>query len=350
MTFKKVNRLPMLTYRYLKTNESDLPYRFPERAVHAEISDMTYVKKGGEVPENLSAASEGWQKAAESGERFTVDIPDGAEAELTISVRHTAEHPDYAGLFLFRLGQNAKLHLVWDWKGRNEPGAYAFAARYDLAEGAQLHASLLSRHLKGTILCDQREVHLADRAKAVFASGLLGGETVIVHSRGYLSGKEADMHEYGFYAAAGTQNLDLFYHIDHIGEDTRSNIDVKGALAGTSRKMFRGTIDFKRGCAGAEGSEGDYAIQLSPKTKNISLPLLLCTEDNVVGNHASSAGQIDENTVYYLMSRGFTYEEARRIVVESLIRPLVDQLDHGLQEEALQMVRRTLDAQQGGIE
>lgn len=45
------------------------------------------------------------------------------------------------------------------------------------------------------------------------------------------------------------------------------------------------------------GDEGDYAIQLSPKTKNISLPLLLCTEDDVQGNHASSAGQLDANTI-----------------------------------------------------
>ena len=346
MEFEKVNRLPMLTYRYLKTNESNLPYRFPENRVHAEISDMTYVKAG--VPDTaLSAASKGWDKAARSGDAYTVDVPAGADAELTISVRHTAEHPDYAGFFLFRLGRGAKLRVVWDWKGRNEPGVYAFGAVYELAEAAELHVSLLARQLKGTILCDQRQITLAEEAKATFASGLLGGEQVIVHSRGFLQGKESKLHEYAFYAATGTQDLDLFYHVDHVGEDTLSDIDVKGAMAGNTRKMFRGTIDFKRGCAGAEGSEGDYAIQLSPETKNISLPLLLCTEDNVQGNHASSAGQIDEGTVYYLMSRGFTYEEARRIVVESLIRPLVDQLDEGLREEALETVRKKLDAQQG---
>lgn len=347
MTFEKVNRLPMLTYRYLKTNDSDLAYRFPEKRVHADVSDMTYVTKGAEVPADFAAASEGWRKAAGAGDRYTVDIPDGVEAELSITVRHTAEHPDYAGFFRFRLGKGAKLHLVWDWKGRNESGVYALGASYELAEGARLHASLLTRELAGTILCDQREVRAEEGAKAVFASGLLGGETVIVHSRGYLSGRASEMHEYGFYAATGTQNLDLFYHIDHRGEESVSNIDIKGAMAGTTRKMFRGIIDFKRGCAGAEGSEGDYAIQLAPETKNISLPLLLCTEDNVQGNHASSAGQIDGNTVYYLMSRGFTYEEARRIVVESLIRPLVDKLDKGLQEEALETVRNKLDAQQG---
>ena len=110
-----------------------------------------------------------------------------------------------------------------------------------------------------------------------------------------------------------------------------------------SKKIFRGTLDFKRGCAGSVGDEGDFAIQLDPKTKNISLPLLLCTEDDVQGNHASSAGQLDQNTIYFLMSRGFTLEEARRIVVEALIRPIIDGMDETIREEVLTAVREKLD-------
>ena len=64
----------------------------------------------------------------------------------------------------------------------------------------------------------------------------------------------------------------------------------------------------------------------------------------MAGNHATSAGQVSEEDVYYLMSRGFSQEEARRIIVESLMRPIVDSLDVSLQEEALEEIRRKLDA------
>jgi Fe-S cluster assembly scaffold protein SufB len=80
------------------------------------------------------------------------------------------------------------------------------------------------------------------------------------------------------------------------------------------------------------------------RQKNISLPLLLCTEDDVVGNHATSAGQIDEEHIYYLMSRGFSQEEARRIVIEALMRPIIDSLDPFLREQALEEIRKKLDA------
>lgn len=76
------------------------------------------------------------------------------------------------------------------------------------------------------------------------------------------------------------------------------------------------------------------------------MPLLLCTEDNVIGNHASSSGQLDNQVIYFLMTRGFSLEEARRIVVESLIRPLVDRMDESLQEDVLAIVRKKLEAEE----
>lgn len=345
MELERVNRLPMLTYRYLKTNDSPLPFREPVAKAQAVFSDAVYVERGGELPAAFTGASDKWKLAALRGERYSVRIPQGVNAELTITVAMDADHPDYAGAFNFYLEKDAHLKIIWRWDGTDGEGAAVVAAAYKLEEGADLHSSHLETGLGGKILCFQRYTEVEDHAKAYFAAAELGGDVIIVHSRGLLNGKESFMHESDLYTSTGTQHLDLFYHIDHHGEDSECDIDVKGAMAGESKKIFRGIIDFKRGCAGAVGSEGDYAIQLSPTTKNISLPLLLCTEDNVEGNHASSAGQIDQNTIYYLMTRGFDYEEARRIVVESLIQPLIDKLDPSLQDTVLDVVRAKLDAE-----
>lgn len=82
------------------------------------------------------------------------------------------------------------------------------------------------------------------------------------------------------------------------------------------------------------------------RQKNISLPLLLCTEDDVQGNHASSAGQLDANTIYFLMSRGFSLEEARRIVIEALIRPIIDGMDSSVRDEIITELRQKLDSKE----
>ena len=337
------NRLPMPTYRYLHVNDTALPFAAPGVSSDAHFSDGTFVaRESVSIPETFTGASSAMLEAAAAGKKYRIVIPENTETSLTITI-HDKETPDFAGFFSFLLKQNARLSLIWKWEGGPGAGTFDVAADYDLETGARLSASVVQSGLSDKTLILQRHVTLGEDAEADFTTATLGGEAVILNSRGFLTGRRAKLREAALYHAGGTRHLDFFYHIDHIGPETESDIDVKGALSGRAKKYFRGTIDFKRGCAGAVGSEGDYAIQLDPETKNISLPLLLCTEDDVIGNHASSAGQLDASAIYYLMSRGLTKEEARRIVIESLLRPLIDRMDETVREEVLGEIRDNLE-------
>ena len=339
-----INRLPILTYRYLKTNDTKIIFAAPQASAAADFSDKTYVNVGAEFPEDFEGASAETLAASLAGEKYTITIPSGMQAKLTIEIKLEEQHAGYAGAYHFLLQKGAQLELVWKLSGTETAQSSYLASYYELEEAAELKISKLQADLGEATLYDQRFFKLGKSAQADVVSAELGGKQVIVHSRGNLNGDEAALTERTVYSGTGKQHLDLFYHIDHWGKKTVSLIDGKGALAGEAKKIFRSTLDFHRGCAGSAGEEGDYAVQLSPKAKNISLPLLLCTEDNVAGNHATSAGQVSEEDVYYLMSRGFSWEEARRIIVESLMRPIIDSLDPSLQETALEEIRRKLDA------
>ena len=339
-----INRLPVLTNRYRKTNDTKILFAAPQASATANFSDKTYVTVGAEFPDNFEGASTETLAAALAGEKYTITIPSGIQAKLVIEIKLENQHADYAGAYHFLLQKDAKLELVWKLAGTEAAQNSYLASYYELEEAAELKISKLQSKMPEATLYDQRFFKLGKAAKAASVSAELGGKQVIVHSRGTLKGDEAALTERTVYTGAGKQHLDLFYHIDHWGKKTVSLIDGKGALAGEAKKIFRSTLDFHRGCAGSAGEEGDYAVQLSPKAKNISLPLLLCTEDNVAGNHATSAGQVSEEDVYYLMSRCFSWEEARRIIVESLMRPIIDSLDASLQEEALEEIRHKLDA------
>ena len=339
-----INRLPILTYRYLKTNDTKIIFAAPQVSAAADFSDKTYVNVGAEFPEDFEGASAETLAASLAGEKYTITIPSGMQAKLTIEIKLEEQHAGYAGAYHFLLQKGAQLELVWKLSGTETAQSSYLASYYELEEAAELKISKLQADLGEATLYDQRFFKLGKSAQADVVSAELGGKQVIVHSRGNLNGDEAALTERTVYSGTGKQHLDLFYHIDHWGKKTVSLIDGKGALAGEAKKIFRSTLDFHRGCAGSAGEEGDYAVQLSPKAKNISLPLLLCTEDNVAGNHATSAGQVSEEDVYYLMSRGFSWEEARRIIVESLMRPIIDSLDPSLQETALEEIRRKLNA------
>lgn len=342
----RINRLPLLTYRYLHTNDTPVSFEAPKKGKAPLFSDLSYVKEGGSLPSDFRGASAATVEALEKGSHYTITIPAETKAQLTITLTGSREESDFKGAFLFYLGKNAHLNLIWILKGDTEKGTCLAGAYYELAEKAQLKVSRLESGLSGVAVFDQRHTVLAEGARADFSAAELGGENIYVHSYGLLAGDHAAMTEKAVYAGTKKQHLDFFYHIDHVGRKTHAEIDVKGALDDESKKIFRGTLDFKKGCSGSVGDEGDYAIQLSPRTKNISLPLLLCTEDDVQGNHASSAGQLDANTIYFLMSRGFSLEEARRIVIEALIRPIVDSMDESVREEIITELRQKLDSKE----
>ena len=341
----RINRLPLLTYRYLHTNDTPVSFEAPKKGEEPHFYDLSYVKEGGTLPADFKGASEETVKALKQGSHYTITIPAETKAELTITLNGDGQ-ADLAGSFLFHLGKESSLKRIGILQGKTAKGTCVAGANNNLKENANLKVSRLESGLSGVEIFDQRHAVLAKGARADFSAAELGGENIYVHSYGLLAGDHSAMTEIVVYGGTKKQHLDFFYHIDHVGKKTHAEIDVKGALDDDSKKIFRGTLNFKKGCSGSAGDEGDNAIQLSPKKKNISLPLLLCTEDDVQGNHASSAGQLDANTIYFLMSRGFSLEEARRIVIEALIRPIIDGMDPSVRDEIITELRQKLDSKE----
>ena len=65
---------------------------------------------------------------------------------------------------------------------------------------------------------------------------------------------------------------------------------------------------------------------LSDNAKSISLPILLCSEEDVEGNHACSAGKIEERELFYVMSRGFEKEEAMKLMIKAKFNKIIEKI------------------------
>ena len=92
-----------------------------------------------------------------------------------------------------------------------------------------------------------------------------------------------------------------------------------------------------------EGYEKEEVVVLSSKVRNRSVPLMLSAEDAVEGHHAVSIGKIDENKLFYLMSRGLDMQEARRLVVEAAFNPVLDRIeDKDLYQELDEYIKEGL--------
>lgn len=141
------------------------------------------------------------------------------------------------------------------------------------------------------------------------------------------------------YLGSNNQLFDLNYISELEGENSNINIEVQGALNDTSKKHFKGTIDFKKGAKKSIGNENDSCTLLSDKSRSISLPMLLCSEEDVEGNHSSSAGKILQSELFYLMSRGFSDIEAKKLLLKAKFSNVIDCIkDEELKEEILKKI------------
>jgi Fe-S cluster assembly scaffold protein SufB len=116
------------------------------------------------------------------------------------------------------------------------------------------------------------------------------------------------------YLTKGGQKHDSNYVVNHRGKETVSDIRTDGALKDGAEKTMRQTIDFKTGASGSTGKENEKVLLLGEDIVNKSIPLILCTEEDVQGNHGAAIGSLDEEMLFYLESRGISKEEGERLM------------------------------------
>lgn len=146
------------------------------------------------------------------------------------------------------------------------------------------------------------------------------------------------------YLGREDQVLDLNYIGELRGKKSEIKIEAQGALKDTAKKHFKGTIDFKKGSKKAKGNENEFCMLLSDTAKSISLPMLLCSEEEVEGNHSSAAGKLDNKALFYMMSRGFDKKAAMKLAVKARFNEIIQKiLDEALKNEVLYEIDERLN-------
>ncbi len=188
------------------------------------------------------------------------------------------------------------------------------------------------------------ENSIEENAKLKYTIVDFGGKNSITNYYSDLKEKLADNTLNTIYLGQENQVFDLNYIAELRGEKTNTNIEVQGALKDQAKKNFKGTIDFKKGCKKAKGNENEFCMLLSDKAKSIALPMLLCSEEDVEGNHSTSSGKAGEKELFYIMSRGFEFKEAMKLLVKANFNKILDNIkNEDLKLEILEVIDKKLD-------
>ena len=158
----------------------------------------------------------------------------------------------------------------------------------------------------------------------------LGDGAVYADHQISLAGDGAALRADLGYLARRSDTADIDLTVEQLGKSTVSKIHASGALMEHAKKVFRGTIDFKRGSAGSVGSENETVLLLGGDAENKTVPVILCAEENVEGSHGATIGELDADTLFYFASRGIDRAAAEAI----LARAAVERLARTAEDEA----------------
>ena len=167
----------------------------------------------------------------------------------------------------------------------------------------------------------------------------LGNRKTYLEGKATLKGDKSSFDTYTSYILEKDEFLDMNYVADQIGKNTESEIVSAGVLKANTQKNSRQTINFLTGCAGSTGEESEEVLLLDDDVINKSAPLILCTEEDVEGVHGASIGEPDEDTVFYLKSRGLDIEKIHEILSIAKIETALKRIDD---EETAKLVHKHL--------
>lgn len=162
------------------------------------------------------------------------------------------------------------------------------------------------------------------RDSRVFNHGFdLGGRLARTDTNANLTQENAEIHLYGVYTPTGRQHIDNHTRVDHDTEYGISREIYKGVLADYGRGVFNGKIVVHPNAQKTDSEQACDALLLSNKAEVDAKPELEIYADDVKCAHGSTVGQLDEDAVFYLKSRGVDDTAARAILTYSFANALV---------------------------
>ena len=173
----------------------------------------------------------------------------------------------------------------------------------------------------------------------------LGGGAVGMGLAVNLVGNRARLDLNNRYHACHEELLDINHVARMRGCATRAEIAESGILNDSARKTLRATIDLIRGSNDAKGNEAETVQILGDGVVNKTMPVILCDEDNVAGNHGATIGSVSPEQIEYLQTRGLSRNEAELLFVRALFEDAIIHAPEALSHDvAVERAEKVLGA------
>jgi Fe-S cluster assembly protein SufD len=143
-----------------------------------------------------------------------------------------------------------------------------------------------------------------------------------------LSGEGSETTLNGLFMGADQQHIDNHTRIDHAQPHGTSREFYKGILSGKARGVFNGKIVVHKDARQTDATQTNKNLLLAEDAHVDTKPQLEILNNDVKCNHGSTIGRLDDNSIFYLRSRGLDMESARSLLTYAFAKEIIDRIRH----------------------
>jgi Fe-S cluster assembly protein SufD len=267
--------------------------------------------------------------AIHSGGTF-IHVPDGVEAAVPMRLFQCIDGAGrlQAPRTVISLGRDARATVIEE---QLSPPADGLAVHMS---GTEVYLGENSKLIYGTLQDWGRNVFHYSNARAQLGRGselqwiqtLLGARMAKANSYFDMAGSGSQAFVHGFMFGDSRQHFHLHTLQRHLVDHTTSDLLIKGCLKDRARSIYQGLIQVSEGAQRTDAYQANRNLLLSDQARADSIPGLEILANDVRCTHGATIGHVDEEQMYYLMSRGLPANEAQRLIVEGFFAPVLDRI------------------------
>jgi len=298
--------------------ESGVVYTDLESAMHDErYAEMIHTHFMKLVPptDHKFAALHG---AVWSGGSF-VYVPKGVRLEIPLQ-SYFRLNAKGAGQFehtLIILEEDSYLHFIEGCSAPKyyEAGLHAGCVELYVGKNATLRYSTIENWSKNMYNLNTKRALVDEGGKIEWVSGSFGSHVSYLYPMSILNGRGARAEFTGITFAGEGQNLDTGAKIVHNAPDTSSYMNTKSISKSGGISTFRSAVTVNEKAAGSKSAVSCESLMLDRISRSDTIPVMDIRTDKADVGHEAKIGRISDETVFYLMSRGLSEEEAKAMIV-----------------------------------
>ena len=264
-----------------------------------------------------------------SGGSF-VYVPPGVDVTIPLQsyFRFNAAGAGQFEHTLIIVDKGATLHFIEGCSAPkyNVANIHAGGVELYVREGARLRYSTIENWSKNMYNLNSKRATVDAGGTIEWVSGSFGSHTGCLYPMSILRGEGSHMEYTGITFAGEGQNLDTGAQVIHMAKDTTSHLSARSISKNGGKSTFRGGIVVQQEASGAKVSVACDSLMLDSKSRSDAVPVLDIRGDNVDVGYEAKIGRISEQTIYYLMSRGLSENDAKAMIVNGFAEPISKEL------------------------